>query len=56
VNLPFLCDLKELNQTAPRFMTHELDQKQCFPWTSAELFPGGCLKICLSFTGCWWCN
>jgi len=29
-----------LNQTAPRFMTQELDQNQCIPWTSAEIFPG----------------
>jgi len=39
-HLSFLSDLKELNQTAPRFMTQELDRNQCIPWTSAEIFPG----------------
>jgi len=35
-----LSDLKELNQTPPPFMTQDLDQNQCIPWTSAEIFPG----------------
>jgi len=35
-----LSDLKDLNQTAPRFMTQELDRNQCIPWTSTEIFPG----------------
>jgi len=30
-----LSDLKELNQTVPRFMTQELDQNQCIPWPYA---------------------
>jgi len=35
-----LSDLKELNRTSLRSMTQELDQHQCIPWTSAEIFPG----------------
>jgi len=29
-----------LNQTAARFMTQELYQNQCIPWTSADIFRG----------------
>jgi len=35
-----LSDLKELNQTTPRFMTQEIDWNQCIPWTSAQIFSG----------------
>ena len=28
-----------------------------FPWTSAEIFPGGATStFCLQFSGCWWCS
>jgi len=30
-----------LNQTAPRFLTHELDQNQCIHGRTQEFFPGG---------------
>ena len=35
-----LSDLKELNEAAPRFITHELDRNPCILWKSAEIFPG----------------
>jgi len=36
-----LSDLKGLNQTAPRFMTQELDRSQCIHWRPQKYFQGG---------------
>jgi len=52
-----LSDLQELNQRAPRFMTHELDRNHCIHGHPQIFFPGwAMLKFCLSFSGCWQCN
>jgi len=51
-----LSDLKELNQTAPRFMTQELDRNQYIHGRAQKLFQGGQCRFCLSFSGCWRCN
>jgi len=55
-HLSFLIDLKELNQSAPRFITQELDRNQCIHGRPQKFFQGTMSKFCLSFTGCWQCN
>jgi len=45
-----------LNQTAPRFMTQELDRKQCIHGRLQNFFQGGNVEVCLSFACCWRCN
>jgi len=56
-----LSDLKELNQTAPRFMTQDLDRNQCIHGRPQKYLQGGgnVEFFCLPFTGCWrggqWC-
>jgi len=46
-HLSFFSDLKELNQTAPRFITEEVDRNQCIHGRPQKLFPGRNVEILL---------
>jgi len=47
--------LKELNQTAPCFMTQELHRNQCIHGRPKKYFQVTTSKFCLCFSGCWRC-
>jgi len=51
-----LSDLKELNETAPRFIIQELDQNHCIHGRWQNFSSGTTSKFCLSFTGSSRCN
>jgi len=47
LHLSVLRDLKELKQTAPRFMTQELDRNQCIHGRLQKFFQRGNVEILL---------
>jgi len=45
-----------LKQSAPYFMTQELDRNQCIHGRPQKIFQGATSKFFLSSSGCWRCN